>query len=109
MSTGTINQKPTSSVWIAMNNPLKVCQVHKHRDEVPLDRHHIWPQADGGPTLPDNLVWVCPNGHREIHEYLRLLKKLDGKVPWLKRRKYGKKVRDLAETGYVRFIDAGGS
>ena len=83
-----------------MTNPLKACQVHKHRDEVPLDSHHVWPKAYGGPTTPDNLIWVCPNGHRDIHAYMRLLIKNNGKVAWLQRRKFGKKVRDYAEQGY---------
>lgn len=78
------------------------CSVHKHRTDVPLDSHHIWPKSEGGPTVPSNLVWLCPNGHREVHEYLRLLVKLDGKVPWVKRRKYGKKTRNVAEEGFWR-------
>jgi hypothetical protein len=51
---------------------------------------------------------LCPNGHREVHEYLRLLVKLDGVVPWVKRRKYGRKTRNVAEEGYTRIVIAKG-
>ena len=35
-----------------------------------LDAHHIWPHAAGGPTVPANLVWLCPTAHRNVHELL---------------------------------------
>lgn len=85
---------------------LNFCMVHKHRDYVPLDRHHILPKSEGGATVPGNLIWLCVNGHREVHEYLRLLHLYVGSVPWLKRRKYGKKVRNVAEEGYKRILGA---
>ncbi|MFN2637916.1 MAG: HNH endonuclease [Gemmatimonadaceae bacterium] len=81
--------------------------VHKHRDEVPIDVHHILPKSHGGVTSPLNTVTVCANGHREIHEYLRkLMHTHDGKVPWTQRRFFGKKVRDVAEEGYRRIVEA---
>lgn len=80
------------------------CQVHKHRDKAPVDLHHIWPQEFGGPTVIENLVVVCSNGHRLIHEYLNLLNTNGGRVSWLKRRLYGSKVRKLGELGYARLL-----
>lgn len=85
---------------------MRQCSVHKHRDEVPLDAHHVWPLSEGGPDEKWNLIDVCPNGHREIHEFLRLLKKYDGHVPWIKRRKYGKKTRDVAIRGWLHIVFA---
>jgi hypothetical protein len=87
-----------------MSKPLKACVVHKHRDDVPLDSHHIHPKQYGGPSTPDNLIWVCPNGHREIHNYLRLLLRQPGgkKPSWIQRRKFGRGVRKYAELGFAR-------
>lgn len=86
-----------------MTTKIPLCAVHHHRDYTPLDAHHIWPKAQGGPTIPWNLVTVCPTGHREIHEYLALLLKTDdGKVSWLKRRKYGRYVQTYARLGFER-------
>ncbi len=76
------------------------CFVHRHKDPQPVDKHHVWPLSEGGPDVKDNLVALCPNGHRRVHEYLRLLKKHDGKVPWLKRKLFGHRVRYVGQTGY---------
>ncbi len=51
------------------------CQVH--RVHVPrcydVDLHHVWPLGEGGPETPENTVRICPTGHRNVHELLRLL------------------------------------
>ena len=78
------------------------CRVHLHTGYTPIDEHHIWPKGLGGPDTDANLITICPNGHRAVHEYLRLLQKGGGKVPWLERRKFGRKVRRLAERGYAQ-------
>ena len=83
-----------------MQVPLQSCAVHRHRMLVPIEVHHVWPLGMGGPDTMQNRVPVCANAHTLIHDYLRLLIKGDGKVPWLKRRLYGRKVRALAERGY---------
>lgn len=76
------------------------CFAHKHRDEVPLDLHHVWPLGEGGPDVKSNLVRLCPNAHRQVHSYIRLLKKHNGKAPWLKRKFYGRWVRYVGQAGY---------
>lgn len=78
------------------------CSVHKHREFVPTDRHHVWPLGEGGPDVEENLITVCPNGHREIHDLLRRMMKGNGVVTWLIARRYGKKVRTYAKLGYDR-------
>jgi 5-methylcytosine-specific restriction endonuclease McrA len=85
-----------------MNHNSNLCSVHKHRELVPIDRHHIWPLGEGGPDIEENLVAVCPNGHRQIHDLLRRMKKGKGVVTWLVARRYGKKVRAYAKLGYDR-------
>lgn len=80
------------------------CQIHKHRDKVPVDLHHIWPQEFGGPTRAENLIVLCANGHRLVHEYLELLINGNGKVVWSIRMLYGPKTRKVAELGYSRYL-----
>lgn len=84
-----------------MSLKIRVCAVHLHRSYTPTDVHHVWPLGLGGPDTVSNTVTVCPNGHRQIHEYLRLLQKDRGVIPWKTRRMFGRKVRRLAETGYA--------
>lgn len=76
------------------------CVVHKHRDAVPIDAHHVWPLGEGGPDSEENIILVCPNGHRRIHDYLRLLKRYNGSVPWVSRRLFGRAVKAYAVMGY---------
>ncbi len=48
------------------------CDVHgRHQPRSHVqEHHHIWPQALGGPSTPDNLVWVCATGHNNIHRLM---------------------------------------
>lgn len=83
------------------------CAVHKHRFVVPLDEHHVWPLAYDGPDTRGNILVVCPNGHRRIHDYIRLMLRYNGKVPWLKRKFFGHKVRLFGTAGYDAIMIAG--
>lgn len=83
------------------------CIVHKHRDTVPLDVHHVFPRGAGGPDIASNRIVVCPNGHRRIHDYIRLLLKHQGQVPWPITRLFGPKVRHYARAGYDQIIAKG--
>jgi hypothetical protein len=76
------------------------CQVHRHRELVPIERHHIWPLGDGGPDVESNKVTVCANGHYSIHSLIDLMRKAGGRVPWTVRRRYGGGVRRYAQQGY---------
>jgi 5-methylcytosine-specific restriction enzyme A len=33
-----------------------------------LEVHHLHRRADGGPDLPPNVVAICPNCHRRVHQ-----------------------------------------
>ena len=37
-----------------------------------LNRHHVWPAALGGPDTDDNIEFVDPTTHTNIHEIFRL-------------------------------------
>lgn len=76
------------------------CAVHKHDSWVPMEKHHILPQAMGGPSTKENLLTVCCNGHYAIHEFMRQLTLTGGQVPWEQARHYGAKVREYATRGW---------
>lgn len=76
------------------------CAVHRHRELVPIERHHVWPLGEGGPDAPTNRIVVCANGHYSIHALLDLLLKNRGQLPWTVRRQYGPRVRQYARAGY---------
>jgi hypothetical protein len=48
------------------------CQcVASHSPVAPyVDRHHILPRGWGGPTESGNLIAICQNCHRTVHEIL---------------------------------------
>ena len=77
------------------------CAVHRHREWVPLEIHHVWPMGDGGPNSPANKVTVCENGHGAIHAYIDHLRR-NPKPPWVIRRRFGRKVRALGQLGFDR-------
>lgn len=85
------------------------CAAHRHREMVPMERHHVWPKGDGGPDVPSNIAVVCSNAHSGCHHLLSLMLRAydrDTTVPWTVRRRYGKGVRRLAEQGFAAIIGA---
>ena len=76
------------------------CAVHRHRQLVPLQVHHVHPTGMGGADVAANRVTLCANGHYAVHALLDLLLKGDGRVPWRVRRQYGHRVRNYAAAGY---------
>lgn len=79
------------------------CAVHFHREDVPLETHHIWPTGKGGPDTAANRVVVCANGHGAIHALLLAMDKDFGRLPWRVRRRFGLRVRRLAHAGWVQY------
>lgn len=78
------------------------CFAHRHRDDVPLEAHHVWPLGDGGPNIAANRVMVCSNAHSATHDLLAKMRKAKtGRVSWLVRIRYGARVRRLAAAGYA--------
>jgi rhodanese-related sulfurtransferase len=82
------------------------CAVHRHRELVPIERHHIHPLGEGGPDIEANKVTVCANGHMSIHALLTRLLKGNGVVAWTTRRQYGRGVRKYAQQGYDAIVAA---
>lgn len=80
----------------------RTCWVHQHRDDVPLEVHHVWPLGHGGPDTKPNKVSLCANAHSAVHDLLaKMLKAGTPRLPWLVRIRYGHRVRRLAATGYA--------
>lgn len=76
------------------------CVVHRHREWVPIERHHVWPLGMGGPDVDSNKISVCANGHYAIHEYMTRLARAGGKRPdgW---RHFSPAVRKYATQGWT--------
>lgn len=79
------------------------CTVHRHRELVPTEDHHVWPVGLGGPQHPGpgGIRRVCANAHGSVHDLLDKMRKAPGgRVAWRVRRRYGLGVRRLAQRGY---------
>lgn len=55
----------------------KQCALHAYHWPPVLDGdiHHIIPLSMGGPDTNDNIMHVCPTGHRNVHEVITALVK----------------------------------
>lgn len=65
-----------------------------------LHRHHVWPLSEGGPDTPENLLWLCPTMHVNVHELWRHWKAHGGEPPWEIRRNYSYYCRGVVEEGW---------
>jgi hypothetical protein len=81
----------------------RTCAAHRHREDVPIEVHHIWPLGAGGPDTRANRIALCANAHGSVHFLLDRANKLGGypNVPWSYRRRFGPAVRKLAERGWT--------
>ena len=52
-----------------------LCAREHRPDPMEYVEHHVWPKGMGGPDTPDNLVWLCPTTHLNVHEILRRMMK----------------------------------
>lgn len=78
------------------------CAVHRHREQVPLQVHHIHPLGRGGADVPDNRVTLCANAHGSVHALLDDLLRTGGLTPWSRRVRFGRGVRRYAAEGFAR-------
>lgn len=82
------------------------CTVHNEHRPKPLRtvHHHIWPQEFGGPTVPENLVWICDTGHYNVHAILAELVKT-GNLGNLASLPGGTSEKALAVLGFNRILN----
>lgn len=85
--------------------------VAEHRPPyLELNRHHIVPLFMGGPDVPENVVWICPTAHANVHELLRLMVDL-GTLTYrqcqdIEPRPVSRYAYDLAALGYRKWLEA---
>lgn len=77
------------------------CVSNHNPNPMELNRHHIWPLGMGGPDTSDNIEWLCPTTHVNVHELLRAYEKYEGDPPWEIRKHFSPFVRTLAARGYI--------
>lgn len=82
------------------------CAAHTHREMVPHEVHHVWPKGDGGPNIEANRVLLCSNAHGSVHALIDLHREFagEGRVPYVLRRQFGRKVQALADLGWSRIV-----
>lgn len=82
----------------------EACEVHTaHMPNSHVnDRHHVWPLGHGGPNIPENIITVCPTGHRNIHTLLERLLAYRGKIPYSELRTFSFQERKFAKLGFDR-------
>lgn len=49
------------------------CSKVHHPDPTELHGHHVIPRYLGGADTPENLIWLCPTGHSNVHEMIRMM------------------------------------
>lgn len=83
------------------------CVNNHNPNPMELHQHHIWPMGMNGPDVEDNVVWLCPTSHVNVHELLRAWVKYESKPPWSIRKFFSPYIRALAAEGFNRWMDAG--
>ncbi len=80
------------------------CDLHtRHIPESRINmRHHVWPLADGGPDIEDNIIAVCPTGHYNIHDLLEQYRMNMGRAHYAITRRFSLAERHYAKLGYDR-------
>lgn len=81
-----------------------VCVSDHNPNPMELNKHHIHPLGMGGADTEDNIVWLCPTSHANVHELLRAWVKNEGEPSWNVRKHFSPYVRDIAEDGYRRWV-----
>lgn len=75
--------------------------VSEHRPRIDeLDRHHVRPLSWGGPDVKSNIIWLCPNAHRQVHLLLSLYKKHQGAVTREMKKDFSRFTQALAQRGW---------
>lgn len=87
-------------IGVSCSNPT----LHRPNPGNHLNKHHMVPTGWGGQSVPENLIWLCPNCHELEHSILNLYVRYDGPPPFAELRPYPLYLRALAK----RAIEANG-
>ena len=89
------------------------CVAHTHEYITAEEYHHVQPQARGGLTKPENMVWLCASAHSDVHYFLDLIEgrakrheRHPERVPGNIAVHYGPKIRQIARLGWAKYADA---
>lgn len=67
-------KRPEPETWAIIRKAILARQEHRCglclADDRPLDAHHLVPVAQGGETVPQNLIALCRECHATIHPWL---------------------------------------
>ena len=77
-----------------------VCVTDHHPEPVDGEEHHIWPKGQGGPDTKDNLIFICPTAHTNLHILERAWYRAGGQPSWEIRRQFNFYTRELARRAY---------
>jgi len=91
----------------------KRCIAHTHTSITAEEYHHVQPQARGGLTKPENMVWLCASAHSDVHYFLDEIERRAKHhelhpelVPGVFAATFGPKVRQVARLGWSRYAVA---
>jgi hypothetical protein len=95
---------------MAVSPSVHPCELHgTHRPEpLVIVRHHIVPLGMDGPDEPENWLWTCDTGHRNVHTLLGPMCQKD-KPTWgvLPPHVGSKSEQRYAREGYERWVGMG--
>jgi hypothetical protein len=82
--------------------------VHTHDYPTAHENHHLQPLSRGGWNDPSNMIWLCANGHGDVHFFLDLIEKCKGpeRVPFRLAKHYSPAIRRTAAAGWSRYAAA---
>lgn len=89
---------------------MRRCKCVKNHTPEPreLHRHHVWPEGKGGPTITENLRWLCPTTHSNVHKLWRAYEKQKGEPSGIITRQYNSYVQRLVADGWAQMMGATG-
>lgn len=74
---------------------------HSPASYVP-NEHHILPQSWGGQTVPENLIFICPNTHTATHDLLNQYIHNQGRPSAEVLQHYNKLAQELAARAWAQ-------
>ena len=87
------------------NYTCQCCNKHiKDLKNIKLQVHHIKPKLQGGTNVPSNLITLCEQCHKQVHEYLKQNKKIRFKI---KEYKENTRLNILKDRIYKELINLG--
>jgi hypothetical protein len=93
----------TTPTGIAPAGTACPCVVRHAPQPRSLDYHHLLPESWGGLRELSNMIWLCPNAHRNIHSLLDLYVRYKGTPPEHELAKFSKFTRAHAAEGVSRY------